>query len=394
MAMGKYWGFRDMFAEDRVLKGRQEELDVVRGLSVFLMVGSHVFNQFTPLSQDDVPGDGFFDQVSKLIGAFPGGAQCFMMVMGMVILLSTTTSYAKLIKRGLILIVAGFVLEFLRILPGIVNMWITGDLVSFYPEYAYATNEQLIVLTLFWQDILIFAGMALVFIGVIQKFNISDIWLIAITAVMMLANIFLAGMDTGNDALNIFIGYFWGTTVFDGNMTTSRFPFFSWIVYPVFGYIAGKYLVRALDKDAFYKRLGLWCFLISIPLFVAGLFVGMFDSGFTGIDYYHQTALVQAWCTLLAFDWIVLIYLITKKVPRKYFWPFRRWSRNITYIYILHFVILAVAIQFLPRSFDIIGCIAVFLVLMLIVDLLAERISVLIHGKRSDAPAAESGPGA
>ncbi|MBO6083854.1 MAG: acyltransferase family protein [Candidatus Methanomethylophilaceae archaeon] len=392
--MGKYWGFRDMFAEDRVLKGRQEELDVVRGLSVFLMVGSHVFNQFTPLSQDDVPGDGFFDQVSKLIGAFPGGAQCFMMVMGMVILLSTTTSYAKLIKRGLILVVAGFVLEFLRILPGIVNMWITGDLVSFYPEYAYATNEQLIVLTLFWQDILIFAGMALVFIGVIQKFNISDIWLIAITAVMMLANIFLAGMDTGNDALNIFIGYFWGTTVFDGNMTTSRFPFFSWIVYPVFGYIAGKYLVRALDKDAFYKRLGLWCFLISIPLFVAGLFVGMFDSGFTGIDYYHQTALVQAWCTLLAFDWIVLIYLITKKVPRKYFWPFRRWSRNITYIYILHFVILAVAIQFLPRSFDIIGCIAVFLVLMLIVDLLAERISVLIHGKRSDAPAAESGPGA
>ena len=392
--MGKYWGFRDMFAEDRVLKGRQEELDVVRGLSVFLMVGSHVFNQFTPLSQDDVPGDGFFDQVSKLIGAFPGGAQCFMMVMGMVILLSTTTSYAKLIKRGLILIVAGFVLEFLRILPGIVNMWITGDLVSFYPEYAYATDEQLIVLTLFWQDILIFAGMALVFIGVIQKFNISDVWLIAITAVMMLANIFLAGMDTGNDALNIFIGYFWGTTVFDGNMTTSRFPFFSWIVYPVFGYIAGKYLVRALDKDAFYKRLGLWCFLISIPLFVAGLFVGMFDSGFTGIDYYHQTALVQAWCTLLAFDWIVLIYLITKKVPRKYFWPFRRWSRNITYIYILHFVILAVAIQFLPRSFDIIGCIAVFLVLMLIVDLLAERISVLIHGKRSDAPAAESGPGA
>ena len=74
-------GFRGMFSEDRVQTGRQEELDAVRGLSVFLMVGSHVFNQFTPLSQDDVPGDGFFDQVSKLIGAFPGGAQCFMMVM-------------------------------------------------------------------------------------------------------------------------------------------------------------------------------------------------------------------------------------------------------------------------------------------------------------------------
>lgn len=372
-----------MFAKDRVLEGRQEELDVVRGLSVFLMVGSHVFNQFTPLSQDDVPGDGFFDQVSKLIGAFPGGAQCFMMVMGMLVLFSRKASPNKLIKRGLILILAGFVLEFLRIFPGIVNMWITGDLVSFYPEYSYASNEQLIVVTLFWQDILIFAGMALAFLGLVQKFNVSDLWLIVITVAMMVANQFLATMDTGYDALNIFLGYFWGTTVFDGVMTTSRFPFFSWIVYPVFGYIAAKYLVRAIDKDAFYKKLALWCLVLSVPLFVIGIFVGMFDSGFTGIDYYHQKILVQTWCTLLAFDWIAFIYLLTKKVPRKYFWPFRRWSRNITYIYVLHFVILAVAIQVMPRSFDIIGCIAIFLVLMLVVDQLAERIAVF-RAKRKE----------
>ncbi len=378
-------GFRGMFSEDRVQTGRQEELDAVRGLSVFLMVGSHVFNQFTPLSQDDVPGDGFFDQVSKLIGAFPGGAQCFMMVMGMLILFSTTVNHAKLIKRGIILIVAGFVLEFLRILPGIVNMLITGDLVSFYPEYSYASNTELIVVTLFWQDILIFAGMALVFIGLIQKFNISDIWLICITAAMMVANCFLATMDTGIDALNIFLGYFWGTTVFDGFMTTSRFPFFSWIIYPVFGYLAGKYLIRAVDKDAFYKKLGLWCLVLSVPLFVIGLFTGMFDSGFTGMDYYHQKILVQTWCALLAFDWIVFMYLLTKKVPRKYFWPFRRWSRNITYIYVLHFVILAVAIQLMPRSFDIIGCIVIFLVLMLAVDLLAERIAVMRSEHRQKA---------
>ena len=73
------------------------------------------------------------------------------------------------------------------------------------------------------------------------------------------------------------------------------------------------------------------------------------------------------------------------------FWPFRRWSRNITYIYILHFVILAVAIQVMPRSFDIIGCIVIFLVLMLVVDQLAERVSRLISSRkgRSDLPSAE-----
>lgn len=375
--------FAGLFAKDRVLTGRQLELDVVRGLSVFLMVGSHVFNQFTPLAQDDVPGDGFFDQVSKLIGAFPGGAQCFMMVMGMLFVMSTTVTHRSLIKRGFLLIVAGFVLEFLRIFPGIINMWLTGDLVSFYPEYSYATNEQLIIVTLFWQDILIFAGMAMIFIGLIQKFRISDVWLIAITGAIVAANCFLSGMDTGNDALNIFIGYFWGTTVFDGFMTTSRFPMFSWIVYPVFGYLAAKFMVRATDKDAFYKKLGLWCLIVSVPFFVIGLFTGMFDSGFTGLDYYCQTALVQIWCMLLSFDWIVFIYLIVKKVPKKYLWPFQRWSRNITYIYVIHFVILAFIIQVMPRSFDILGCSIIFLVLFAVVDLISEKLRNVIRSRKS-----------
>lgn len=373
---------RGLFSVGRVLEGRQLELDVVRGLSVFLMVGSHVFNQFTPLAQDDAPGGGFFDGVSRLVGAFPGGAQCFMMVMGMVILFSTTASHRSLIKRGFMLVVAGFVLEFLRILPGLINMMVTGELVSFYPEYSYATNGQLVILTLFWQDILVFAGMSLVFIGLMGALKISDSGVVLVTVAMMVANCFLAGMDTGNDALNIFLGYFWGTTVFDGFMTTSRFPMFSWIVYPVFGYLMGKLMVRATDKDEFYKKLGLWCLLLSIPFFAIGLLTGMFDSGFTGIDYYHQTILVQIWCTLLSFDWIVFIYLIVKRTPKGCLRIFERWSRNVTYIYVLHFVILAVAIQLMPRSFGIIGCCVIFLLLMAVVDLLSERIrKTLGHGK-------------
>ncbi len=362
-----------MFSKERVLYGRQRELDIVRGISVFLMVGSHVFNQFTPLTQD-VPAEGFFTEVSKLIGAFPGGAQCFMMVMGMVLLFSTSSKPKSVMKRGLFLIVAGFVLEFLRILPGIINMLITGDLVSFYPEYSYATNEQLIIITLFWQDILIFAGMALVFIGAVQHFRISDKVLILITAAIMVANVFLAGMDTGNDALNIFLGYFWGTTVFDGFMTTSRFPFFSWIIYPVAGYIFAKYLVRALDKREFYKKSAVIALILAVPLTVIGLFTGMFDTGFTGLGFYHQEILINLWCTLLSLDWIILIYLLTDKLTSKYLDIPVRWSKNITVIYVLHFVILAVIIQVLPRSFGIIGCIVIFLVLFAVVDFLAEKI--------------------
>ncbi len=363
-----------MFAEERVQNGRQLELDIVRGLSVFLMVGAHVFNQFTPLAEAGAAQETF-SGVSNLVGAFPGGAQCFMMVMGMLILFSTSSKPKLLMKRGLMLIVAGFVVELIRVLPGVINFLITGNFVSFFPEYStIATAEELIILTIFWQDILIFAGMAFVFIGLIQHFKISDKILILITVAIMIANIFLAGMDTGNDALNIFLGYFYGTFVFEFPMTTSRFPFFSWIIYPVAGYILAKYLVRAIDKDAFYKKLALWCLAIAVPLTVIGIFTGMFNTGFTGYEFYHQELLANLWCTVLSIDWIVLLYLIVKRVPRNYLSIFERWSKNITIIYIMHFAVLAVIIQFMPRSFDILGCIIIFLVLFAFVDYITMKI--------------------
>ena len=365
---------QDLVSDERTLYGRQSELDVVRGLSVLLMVGAHVFNQFTPLSVESSATGDAFSGLANLTGAFPGGAQCFMMVMGILLLFSTHPDGKAVMRRGVLLIVGGFVLEFLRILPGLVNLMVTGDLVSFYPEYAYAEDWQLIVITLFWQDILIFAGMALIVMGAVMRFDVSDVWVIAIVIAMMVANLFLSGMDTGSDPLNIFLGYFWGTTVFDGYMTTSRFPLFSWLVYPAAGYLIGKRLVRARSKGRFYKTLGLWFFVLSVPFAVIGTFTGMFETGFTGLGFYHQGMLINIWCTLLSFDWIALIYFVSKKVPERYLAHTYRWSRNITWIYVLHFVILAIIIQFLPRSFGIIGCFVIFLALFVLVDWLSWAI--------------------
>ena len=76
----------------------------------------------------------------------------------------------------------------------------------------------------------------------------------------------------------------------------------------------------------------------------------------------------------MSFDWIALIYFVSKKVPERYLAHIYRWSRNITWIYVLHFVILAIIIQFLPRSFGIIGCFVIFLALFVLVDWLSWAI--------------------
>ena len=146
-------------------------------------------------------------------------------------------------------------------------------------------------------------------------------------------------------------------------------------MYPVAGYLIGKWLIRSRRKGEFYKTIGFWFLLLSIPFTIIGLFTGMFVDGFTGLGFYHQGALINIWCTLLSFDWIVLVYFISKKVPEKYLAHTYRWSRNITQIYVLHFMILAIFIQCLPQSVNIIGCVVIYLSLFAAVDGLSELIS-------------------
>ena len=372
MSTGGY-GTDGLFSDSRTLSGRQRELDAVRGLSVFLMVGAHVMNQFQPVS--DGSGGGIIDFIATTVtGAFPGGANCFMMVMGMVMLFSTTATYRHFISRGLMLIVAGFGVEVIKLIPGLINLWLTGDFVSFYPEFPQGTQDQLIVITLFWQDILIFAGMAMVFLGIMQRLKVSNIGLLAIVAVMMIANEFLLGMHTGNDAVDIFCGYFWGTTVFDDAMTTSRYPFFSWILYPVAGYVLAEFMVRTTDKRRFYRNVGLWFLIAIIPLTAAGILTGFFSfEGTPGVAY--QTRIIGTlWLTCAGALWIDLWYWIAEKAGDRVLSPLYRWSRNITWIYVLHFVVLSVMIQIVPAGLSIILCILVFLVVFAFVDALSELI--------------------
>ncbi len=373
--MGEY-GVEGLFSEERTISGRQRELDAVRGLSVFLMVGAHVMNQFQPIGDTGDGDGGILDFIATTVtGAFPGGANCFMFVMGMVMLFSTTATYKHFISRGLMLIVAGFGVEVIRLLPGLVNFLLTGDFVSFYPEVSYAEPQQLMIITLFWQDILIFAGMSMVFIGLMQRFNVPLWGILALVAVMMIANEFLMGMHTGNDAVDIFCGYFWGTTVFDDTMTTSRYPFFNWILFPVAGYVLASYMVRTTDKRRFYRNLALWSFIAIIPFTVAGIYTGFFTTHFAEPLSYHMDFIGTIWCTLAAILWVDLWYWIVQRVSDRYLSPLYRWSRNITWIYVLHFVVLSILIQIVPQTLNLVLCIVVFLGVFFLVDFLAERIN-------------------
>ena len=66
-------------------------------------------------------------------------------------------------------------------------------------------------LLLFCVDILAFAGLAFILMGILRKFDLSNKWLVIIAVVMSLAGTFLRGTDFGMPILNLFFANFIGS---------------------------------------------------------------------------------------------------------------------------------------------------------------------------------------
>ena len=94
------------------------------------------------------------------------------------------------------------------------------------------------------------------------------------------------GQITGDT--NALVGLFVPAGTLNDMEIVSCFPLFNWIIFPVFGVVAGKYLQRCTDKNRLYRNI----FLITLPLTLLYVWV-VVKKGFTPFsngEYY--------WCRL------------------------------------------------------------------------------------------------
>jgi hypothetical protein len=64
---------------------------------------------------------------------------------------------------------------------------------------------------LFCVDILAFAGLAFVMMGILKKLDLSNKWMIVIAVAMSLIGTFTRGLDFGSPILNLFFAHFIGS---------------------------------------------------------------------------------------------------------------------------------------------------------------------------------------
>ena len=321
--------YKEFMAREKVNTGRQMEVDLARAIPVMSLPFVHCVIECCSQETINQPIPFLFNVI---IGA-PLGAPIFMFAMGISLIYSKHSKDEDLIKRGLILFIAGFLLNAMRFgLPYVIGYFLTGEYDKFIAPILYK---------IFGNDILQFAGLALMLFGFLKKAKLDDRVIVLISFIMSLIGWCFRHVNFGIPAVNVIMGHIIGTEEPNG-FVLSDFPILNWFMVPVAGYIFGKILIRVKDKKKFYLPvMPILAVLYWVYFAVESrLHFGKMAGGATIVEeenaYYHAETFDVISYIVCAIGMLGVYYLITSHCPEKLNRFFMSVSRNITRIYIIH----------------------------------------------------------
>ena len=315
-----------LYGDSAINCGRQKELDLAKCGAILCLALIHCVIECTPEEQLVSGIPYLFDTV---IGG-PLSATVFMFAMGVGAVYQDSQSTRDGVLRGLRIMLISYMLNICRFLiPYLIGYGITGDTGKYIEPLLYKV---------LCNDILLFAGMALVLISLFRKLKLKDWQMAAIAFAASAAGTMLNGVDVNNALGNILLGYLIGTEDAAG-MVMSYFPLLNWLVFPVSGYIFGKRLLRLKDKNLFYGILSAICVPVATIYYAVGIVYerGMFGEGQN--CYYHLQFSDAVGAILSTLGVLGLCHFLIRHLPEWVSSLSQKISRNITSIYCIHWVL-------------------------------------------------------
>lgn len=315
-----------LYGDTTINCGRQKELDLAKCGAVLCLALIHCIIECTPEEQLVSGIPYLFDTV---IGG-PLSATVFMFAMGVGAVYQDSQSTRDGVLRGLRIMLISYMLNICRFLiPYLIGYGITGDTEKYIDPLLYKV---------LCNDVLLFAGMALVLIALFRKIKLKDWQMAAIAFAASAAGTMLNGVDVNNALGNILLGYLIGTEDAAG-MVMSYFPLLNWLVFPVSGYIFGKRLLRLKDKNLFYGILSAICVPVATIYYAVGIVYerGMFGEGQN--CYYHLQFSDAVGAILSTLGVLGLCHFLIRHLPEWVSSLSQKISRNITSIYCIHWVL-------------------------------------------------------
>ncbi|MCR4605616.1 MAG: DUF1624 domain-containing protein [Eubacterium sp.] len=313
-----------MFSKEKINTGRQIELDLAKCMSIVFMIFLHSLMVTEGFANDINPH--ISQAIAHLLGG-PFAAPVFMFSMGFGIVYSRNQAPSYLIKRGFKQLLLGIVVN---VGEFFVPYFLSGKLLDRWDIFPIAGG-----LLLFCVDILAFAGMAMILIGIFKALKLSAWQMVAIALVMSVAGSFLRFFDFGSDIPNLIAGYFIGSV---GGFTA--FPLFNWILIPAAGILFAEYYSRCENKK---KLLCLWpvALIIANAYFVASWYI---PNGFLTDyrHYYFMTTLDVVFCLINIYGVIGLWHLVSRFLSEGAVKFVSKMSSNVDVIYIIQWYLIPI----------------------------------------------------
>mgnify|MGYP004444985723 FL=1 len=241
-----------------VTKTRELFLDYCKSFILLTMILTHILEECPTEAVQYNPFFYVFFEYGYMFGAC-----AFMLSMGWTFNYARNLTPRKFVRRGLWLIVLGYVLNFLRSISDI----ICGDIKE-------------IVYNLLVPDILQFAGLAMLVFAAAESARIRA-WLFPIVALALTAvgyycapylplSADVESPSLAVDAVKYLLGLFYYTGI-----DYSYFPLLNWLIFPAVGYWVSAMYLRAKEQGrdrAFMQRACMIGYAIVAALFVADHF--------------------------------------------------------------------------------------------------------------------------
>ena len=320
---------REQISDEPVNNGRQLDVDIAKAEMVLMLPFIHCIIE---CCTDEQLCSGIPYLFDTIIGG-PFSAPMYLFALGICLVYSRRSTPRLEIIRGLKLIGVFYLSNTCRFLiPYLAGYLISGDREHFIDPLFYR-----------WlgNDVLLFAGMAIMTIGIFRHFKLSDKAMLGIAFVMTVAATLIGDVDTKSMFGNIFLGYIIGTDDATG-LVISDFPLLTWLILPVAGYVFGKVHIRVADKDAFYRIISPPALLVPLIYFPIGIHNGwgMFGEGQN--CFYHMTIWDVAVSLCLDLGMLGVWHWLSRYMSTRSKGMLYMVSRNITAIYCIHWVFVRV----------------------------------------------------
>lgn len=307
-----------MSKHNTVNTGRQLEIDLLKAFSIITMIICHVFDIMTTTGE----GDDLLKHIIYFFGNLSSGL--FIICMGIGIVYTTHDSPPAFAKRGIKLLLQGYLLNFFKnFLP---LLFLTGfNPLEIDQEDRFST---------FSTEILTLAGLVFLLTALLKKLKCKP-WIYCAVALtfQVIATVFNGAFDNSPIAVRYILGLFFYT----GSPIVSGYPLFVFYIYVCFGMLFGKSLQYTENKRKFYLKWAVCGAAVFVVSSVIYKLVKFNLSDYYLTETYHANILPAAiWFIGLSVIWAAVSYPASLIINAKTRNAVMFLSRNITNIYVIH----------------------------------------------------------